>query len=52
MADQGAGMMANAEESTLPVETIDIHAWKAEETNRENEKKNNKRIIDKISNNK
>ena len=47
MADQGAGMMDNAEESTPPVETIDIHAWKAEETNRENEKKIIKELLTK-----
>ena len=39
MSDQGAGMMDNAEESTLDVEIIDIHAWEAEETNREEEKR-------------
>ena len=38
MTDQGAETRGYAEESNPPVETIDIHAWKAEEANRAEEK--------------
>ena len=38
-------MMNDAEESTLDIEMIDIHAWEAEETNREDEKNKIKELL-------
>ena len=38
MTDQGAESEGYAEKSNPSVETIDIHAWKAEEANRAEEK--------------
>ena len=45
MTDQGAETMGYAKESNPPVETIDIHAWKAEETDRAREKKIIKELL-------
>ena len=45
MAEQGTGMRNDAEESTLDIEMIDIHAWEAEETNKEDEKRKIKELL-------
>ena len=47
MADLGAEMVDDAEKSTLHIDIIDIHAWEAEEVNREDERIKMKELLTK-----
>ena len=47
MADLGTEMVDDTEKSNLGIERIDLHAWEAEEVNREDERIKIKELVTK-----